>query len=85
MLTIVVVLMAIIVDIEYERDVPWLLINCPGMGKAPVGFSGFLFILKDYVFKNPPDNNALVNTSTPHEYISTLVRKSVLPSNHYFH
>lgn len=33
MLTIVVVLMAIIVGIEYERDVPWLLINCPGMGK----------------------------------------------------
>lgn len=53
MLTIVVVLMAIIVGIEYERDVPWLLINCPGMGKAPVGFSVFLFIFKDYVLKKP--------------------------------
>jgi len=33
MLTMVVVLMAIIAGIEFERDVPLLLINCPGMGE----------------------------------------------------
>ena len=34
LLTILVVLMAIIGTVEYTREVPWLLINCPGFGKA---------------------------------------------------
>ena len=44
MLTMVVVLMAIIAGIEFERDVPLLLINCPGMGEALVGFVYFLIL-----------------------------------------
>ena len=31
---ILVVLIAVIGTIEYNREVPWLLINCPGFGKA---------------------------------------------------